>query len=82
MLILFDFKCEECDTIDEYVVPAHTHAVTCKVCGSHSKRMISPVRSKLDGLDAGFPDAYDKWTRDHIKRGGDSQETVDESRNQ
>lgn len=39
----------------------------CKVCGGVTTRQISPVRSKLDGLDPGFPDAYDKWARDHYK---------------
>lgn len=73
MLILYDFRCSQ-GHLEDKLVPSHTKTDKCSVCQGTSKRVISPVRSKLDGTDPGFPDAYDKWARDHEKAGGVSPE--------
>ncbi len=77
MLVLFDFKCPD-GHVEEGLVEMDVHESICS-CGLSSKRVISPVRSKLDGTDPGFPGAYDKWGRDHVKRGGLSEQTLDET---
>ncbi len=80
MLILFDFKCPN-GHVEESLVEADTNTSTCS-CGLSARRVISPVRSKLDGTDPGFPGAYDKWARDHMKRGGPSEQSLDEAHSQ
>ena len=68
---LFDFKCDSCGAVEEHIVDTsvkqicHPHPE----CEGQMTRLISPVRTKLDGLDPGFPDAYDKWSRQHEKAG-------------
>lgn len=78
MLILFDFECEICDHVFEALVDREVKETDCPECGRNAVRKISPVRSKLDGTDPGFPGAYDKWARDHIKRGGMSEAAKDQ----
>jgi len=75
MLILYDFKRSD-GRIEEHLVPRDTNIVECSD-GMKAYRVISPVRGYCDGTDPGFPGAYDKWGRDHAKRGGDSEETKD-----
>jgi hypothetical protein len=68
MIILYDFRCEN-QHIEEHLVERGTDTAWC-ACGSESKRIISPVRSMLDGNDEGFPSAHMKWVREHEKAGG------------
>jgi len=63
-----DFKCESCGLVHERYADDRDHTDPCPQCGDDAYRIISPVRCKLDGTDPGFPDAYDKWARDHEKR--------------
>tara|TARA_R110000851_G_C12819326_1_gene539398 strand:+ start:189 stop:434 length:246 start_codon:yes stop_codon:yes gene_type:complete len=77
MWILFDFKCPK-GHVEEKMVTSDITTRKCS-CGLESKRVISPVRFKLDGTDSGFPDAYAKWGKDHEARGGDSEQTLDEA---
>jgi len=65
---LFDFRCQACGEVEEHFVDRHLRELE-HACGGTMTRLISPVRSKLDGLDPGFPDAHDKWARDHEKAG-------------
>jgi len=65
MLKRFDFKCTECSNIDERWVDSSESMSTCVDCGHTSKRIISPVSTKFKGF--GWPDADDKWARDHEK---------------
>lgn len=68
-MILFDFKClrGNCSTRFEELAESSKDMKPCPNCGTPSKTVTSPVRSKLDGTDPGFPDAYDKWARTHYK---------------
>jgi putative FmdB family regulatory protein len=68
-LLLFDFECCDCSYASEELVKSSVHTLPCPECGGALVRQISPVRSRLDGTDPGFPDAYDKWARDHEKAG-------------
>lgn len=69
MAILFDFKCDNCDTIFEEYVSLSDKTCSCPKCESTAQRMISPVRSKLEGVSGDFPGAAMKWTREHEKAG-------------
>lgn len=67
MLFLYDFECVKCNTVVERLVESDVRVQDCPECKGTMYRKISPVRSKLDGTDPGFPDAYDKWARVHEK---------------
>ena len=69
MLILFDFKCQTCKYELEKVIDNTVHAIPCTECGGQMNRVISPVRCNLEGLSGHFPDAADKWARQHEKAG-------------
>lgn len=62
---MFDFTCDECGHTHERYADVEQRTDECPKCGAAAKRVISPVRCKLDGTDPGFPDAYDKWARVH-----------------
>ena len=66
-LRMYDFTCDECGHTHERLVSSDTYTDRCPQCGYDAKRIISPVRCKLDGTDPSFPGAYDKWARDHEK---------------
>jgi putative FmdB family regulatory protein len=61
----YDFKCTQCDTIEEQWVDHTDNFTTCNTCGETARRIISPVSTKFVGI--GWPDADDKWARDHEK---------------
>jgi len=63
MLRRYDFKCTECNHIEEQWVDSSDEFATCPECGNTAKRIISPVSTKFNGT--GWPDADDKWARDH-----------------
>jgi putative FmdB family regulatory protein len=62
---LFDFTCDSCGHTHERLVDDTCHTDPCPKCDGVARRIISPVRCKLDGTDPSFPGAYDKWARDH-----------------
>lgn len=69
-MILYDFKCSECSTVEEKLVSSDVRKITCPNCQSLTMtRTISKPLIRLDGTDPGFPDAYDKWARQHEKAG-------------
>lgn len=63
MLRRYDFKCTECNHIEEQWVDSLDEFATCLECGNTAKRIISPISTKFNGT--GWPDADDKWARDH-----------------
>lgn len=42
-----------------------TQEILCPVCSEAAQRVISPVRSKLEGITGAFPTAHDHWARVH-----------------
>jgi len=64
-MILFDLQCPKCSKVFEAYLKSHESESPCPDCGTNAHTIISPVRSKLDGTDPGFPGAYDKWARLH-----------------
>lgn len=63
MIRRYDFRCTECDQVEEQWVDSNETLSTCISCGHTSKRIISPVSTKFNGF--GWPDADDKWARGH-----------------
>ena len=63
MLRRYDFKCIQCDHIEEQWVDSNDLFATCLECGDTAQRIISSVSSQFKGT--GWPDADDKWARDH-----------------
>jgi putative FmdB family regulatory protein len=75
MLILYDFKCEECDHTEEKLVVMDLRVQECEECHGRSKRVISPVRCHLEGHSGDFPSASAKWEREHEKQGRKASES-------
>lgn len=64
-MILFDFRCTECDRVDEHLVRRDTKVVACNECGSPATKLIPAPRCKLEGISGDFPGAAIKWAKDH-----------------
>lgn len=63
-LILYDFRCTECEHKFERLAKMVDRQTECPQCGAVANRLISTPR--LDprmGLDPDFPGAYDKWAK-------------------
>jgi len=70
MLRLYDFRCTESNRVYERMVQHEVRMVECE-CGAPAKRMISPIRCKLDHT---FPGEGMKWEKMHereAKKGKD-----------
>ena len=59
---MFEFVCED-GHISEALVDDTVRELSCRACGKHSTRIVSMVRSKLEGISGAFPSAYDAWER-------------------
>jgi hypothetical protein len=62
MKLLRDYLCESCGTMQERFLDTSIEEVACS-CGEIAKRVIGMPKVMLDGTDASFPGAYDKWAR-------------------
>lgn len=67
MLKVFDFKCSNGHTFEEFVVNGVTTS-RCG-CGANATRVISSPKFILDGSTDAFPGAHMKWVREHEKAG-------------
>ena len=64
MLRRHDYKCTNCNLVEEHWTDSKdSDFVTCRECGETAQRIISPISTKFNGT--GWPDADDKWARDH-----------------
>lgn len=63
--MLFDFKCEDCNKVEEHWVASDCRQVRCKVCDGTANRMISGVMTILDPMSGDFPGSTLKWARHH-----------------
>ena len=73
--LLFDFRCAN-GHVHEELVPSTWLSVPCE-CGLPANRIISPVRSRLDGISGDFPTASDQWEKrreSHMKQERRNQE--------
>jgi hypothetical protein len=67
MAFLFDFKCEN-GHVHERLTSHNTNYLVCPECGKQAKKIISPVRSKLDPLSGDFLGATAKWMRNREQK--------------
>ena len=58
---LFDFRCPNGHKFED-LVKSDVRVSRCD-CGLDANRIVSPVRSKLEGISGDFPDAHDKWAK-------------------
>lgn len=68
---IFDARCNSCEAVTE-VFGYADDAFRCGECGGEAKRIISPIKCRLEGVSGDFPGAAMKWQRDHeraAKRG-------------
>ena len=61
MYRLYDFKCLN-GHVFEALATEDQHIIRCE-CGYSARRIISPIRSKLDPISGDFPDATRRWAR-------------------
>lgn len=59
---MFEFVCED-GHISEALVDETVRELACRTCNKNSTRIVSMVRSKLEGISGAFPSAYDAWER-------------------
>jgi hypothetical protein len=59
---MFEFVCED-GHISEALVDDTVRELACRACGKPATRIVSMVRSKLEGISGAFPSAYDAWER-------------------
>ena len=67
-MMLFDFKCPECENIQEEFVASTTHWVACNSCQAIAHRVISGTSFRLDGTDPAFPTAYAGWEKKRLSK--------------
>lgn len=63
--MLFDFQCTQCNHKFEVLIDSkeRDQPIPCEVCTEDAKRVISPVRVRLEGITGHFPTAYNQWER-------------------
>ena len=61
---LFEYRCKS-GHVSEALTYYETQEIHCRSCGEPAQRIISPVRSKLEGITGAFPTAYDRWAKVH-----------------
>lgn len=59
---MFEFVCED-GHISEALVDDTIRKISCRTCGVNATRIVSMVRSQLEGITGAFPSAYDAWER-------------------
>ena len=65
MRVLNDFKCSDCGALEEALENREVREIRCKTCNGTAQRVRTVPKFCLDGTDPGYPDAYDKWAKDH-----------------
>lgn len=67
MFMFFDFQCEQ-DHVTEAFVSSDTKEHPCGVCAKQARRIVSPVRAKLDAISGDFPGATLKWAKNRERQ--------------
>jgi putative FmdB family regulatory protein len=62
MMRLFDFKCDTCGHVDEYLVHNGQREHTCS-CGGKAYRQMSMPTVRLEGITGAFPSAHTRWAK-------------------
>lgn len=61
---IFEFVCPN-NHRNEALVSSLSMWIKCPECDLNASRVISAVRSQLEGITGAFPTAYDAWARKH-----------------
>lgn len=61
---IYDVRCTSCNEITE-AFGRESDDFRCGACDSPAKRIVSPVRCKLEGTSGDFPGAAMKWAKQH-----------------
>tara|TARA_B110000503_G_C7161636_1_gene419940 strand:+ start:2682 stop:2912 length:231 start_codon:yes stop_codon:yes gene_type:complete len=64
---LFEFICSN-DHVTEQFVEDSVRATKCGTCSKDAGRMISAVRSSLEGISGSFPRAAQAWERKRAEK--------------
>ena len=67
--MLFEFVCvgEEAHLFEKFT-DSENRTVVCPHCGELSNRIVSPVRSKLDGCSGDFPGESIRWEKKRAEK--------------
>lgn len=71
MRVIDDFACPN-GHVFEALENRDVTQVRCKECDSKAQRKRAVPKFHLNGADAGFPTAHDRWARDHERGGAQS----------
>ena len=66
MLRIYDFRCDNNHTTEQYV-SGNPEVALCTECGEEAKRIISGGNFSLDAVSGDYPGATMKWAREHEK---------------
>lgn len=66
---IYEYLCPQGHVTESWAKVADRHNPATCHCGEEAKFKISCPMVACDGTDPGFPDAYDKWARQHEKKG-------------
>lgn len=62
MVKIYDYNCTKCrEGTERFVKQEEMDDQVCGNCNSPLTRVVSAANIYLDGMDPGFPGAYDKW---------------------
>lgn len=65
----YDFVCVGSEShLFEQLTDSENRTVVCPHCGELSNRIISPVRSKLDGCSGDFPGETMRWEKKRAEK--------------
>ena len=67
---IYDVRCTDptCGKVTE-TFGRHDDLFRCGACDEPAMRIVSPVRSQLEGVSGDFPDAAARWEREHNQAG-------------
>lgn len=61
---MFEYQCAD-GHVSEALTETETWEIHCRTCGEPARRIISPVRCRLEGITGAFPGAADRWAKVH-----------------
>ena len=67
MRIMIEFKCEDGHVNERFVDSSTTH-ILCLDCDKIARRIVSPVRSKLDPISGDFMGATRQWHKNRQQK--------------
>ena len=70
---IYEYKCEEGHISTRLrKIENRTETTTCKRCDKPAYFIVSKPAVALDGSDPAFPDAHERWVKEHESAGSQS----------